>query len=86
MNDSVFFLKDYGSVKIILKDILDMKEIARNKLSKLTGLSYNTINRYYKNAPITSVDLDILAKICFVLNCEISDLLKYEHHETQQDN
>jgi len=78
MDNSIFNLKDYGRVTITLKDVMDSKGITRNKLANLTGLVYNSINRYYQSAPITSVDLDILAKICYVLECGIGDVLKYE--------
>jgi putative transcriptional regulator len=78
MDNGIFYLKDYGKVTITLKEIMNRKGMTRNKLASLTGLVFNTINRYYQPAPITSVDLDILAKICFILGCEIGDLLKYE--------
>jgi len=39
--------------------------------------------RYYQNAPISSVDLDVLAKMCFVLNCDIGDVLRYERPENE---
>ena len=78
MRDGIFLQKEYGRVIITLKDALESQSMTRNNLAKLTGLGYNTIDRYYKNGPTTSVDLDILARICFVLNCQISDLLKYE--------
>ena len=41
------------------------KNISRNKLSVLTGATYNVINRYY-NSDINRVDLDVLARICYV--------------------
>ena len=78
MDNSVFDIKEYGFVTITLKDVMDKKGVTRNRLSKLTGLVYNSINRYYQAAPITSVDLDILSKMCFVLDCEIGDILRYE--------
>ena len=81
MSDGIFALKEYGRVVITLKDIMDEQGMTRNRLSTLTGLVYNSVNRYYQNAPITSVDLDVLAKICFVMNCEISDVLRYERPE-----
>ncbi|MDR0490664.1 MAG: helix-turn-helix transcriptional regulator [Oscillospiraceae bacterium] len=81
MNDGIFVLKKYGRVVITLKDVMDRQGMARNRLASLTGLVYNSVNRYYQNAPISSVDLDVLAKICFVLNCEIADVLKYERPE-----
>jgi len=78
MENSIFNRKDYGRISITLKDVMENKGMTRNKLANLTGLVYNSINRYYQSAPITSVDLDILAKICFVLDCEVSDILRYE--------
>jgi len=77
-NNSIYDFKDYGKVIITLKDVMDNKGMTRNKLANLTGLVYNTINRYYQSAPITSVDLDVVAKICYVLDCGIEDILRYE--------
>ena len=82
MNESIFVLKEYGRVVITLKDIMERQGMTRNRLASLTGLVYNSVNRYYQNAPISSVDLDVLAKICFVLNCDIADVLRYERPET----
>jgi DNA-binding Xre family transcriptional regulator len=53
------------------------KHISIYKLSKLTGLKYEVIVRYYSNN-ITKYDSYVLAKLCFVLECSINDLLKYE--------
>jgi len=78
MDKGIFNLKEYGRVVITLKNVMERKGITRNKLATLTGLVYNSVNRYYQSAPITSVDLDILAKFCFVLECEIKDILMYE--------
>ena len=77
MNNSIFNPKEYGRVVITVKETMEKKEITRNKLSKLAGIGYNTVNRYYKNE-LENVDLDILAKLCFVLECDIKDVLKYE--------
>ena len=75
--NSVYFLKDYGKVSLTLKEFMKEKHITRNKLSSQTGSNYNVIDRYYKNN-ISKVDLDVLARICFVLNCNISDIITYE--------
>ncbi|MCL1822494.1 MAG: helix-turn-helix transcriptional regulator [Prolixibacteraceae bacterium] len=83
MNDGIFALKEYGRVVITLKDVMDKQGMTRNRLSTLTGLVYNSVNRYYQNAPISSVDLDVLAKMCFVLNCDIGDVLRYERPESE---
>lgn len=81
MENGIFVLKDYGRVVITLKDVMDNRGMTRNRLATLTGLVYNSVNRYYQNAPIASVDLDVLAKLCFVLECDVSDVLRYERPE-----
>lgn len=77
MENGIFVLRNYGKIKIDIKTIMDKKNITRNKLSVLTGATYNVINRYYNN-DISRVDLDVLARICYVLECNVSDVLKYE--------
>lgn len=77
MENGIFVLRNYGKIKIDIKTIMDRKKITRNKLSVLTGATYNVINRYYKN-DISRVDLDVLARICYVLECNVSDVLEYE--------
>lgn len=73
----IFTIKEYGHIDVKLSEVLHKKGISRNKLAKLVGAKYDVINRYYKNKDIIKVDIDLLAKICCVLNCDISDLLEY---------
>ena len=42
------------------------------------GVKYDVIDRYYKGQDIALVDLDFLAKVCYVLDCKVEDLLQYE--------
>ena len=77
MENGIFLLRNYGKIKINIKTIMDVKNITRNRLSVLTGATYNVINRYYNN-DISRVDLDVLARICYVLECNVSDVLEYE--------
>ena len=61
--------------------ILENKGISRNKLSIMLAVGYNLVNRYYKNSVIR-VDIDIIARICYVLNCDITDILKYKNNSS----
>ena len=70
-------LKDYGKVEIKLSSIMDNKNISIYKMSRLTDLKYSTIKSYYSNSPISRVDLDVLSKMCYVLNCGVEDILSY---------
>ena len=76
MNNLVYVLEDFGKIDIKLKDLLEKKGISRNKLCNMMGSNYDLITRYYNNR-VTRVDLEIIAKICFVLDCNITDILEY---------
>ena len=44
----------------------------------LTGTKYKVIDCHCKRISIEMMDLDFLEKVCFVLDCEVLDLLKYQ--------
>ena len=68
---------EYGHVRVKLADILNNRGITRNYLRTLTGIKYEVIDRYYKADSVEMVDLDFIAKVCFVLDCKVQDLLEY---------
>ena len=72
---------EYGHVIVTLSKVMDARKITRNRLRTLTGIKYDVIDRYYKG----QVDLDFLAKICYVLDCRVEDLLHYEQPEQKMD-
>ncbi len=76
MNNLVYVLEDFGHIDIKLKKLLDEKGISRNKLCNMMGCNYDLITRYYNNK-VSRIDLEIIAKICFVLNCNINDVIEY---------
>lgn len=72
-------LKNYGKVEIKLRSIMDNQNISIYQMSKLTSLKHSTVKSYYNNCPITRVDLDVLSKFCYVLDCKIEDILEYKY-------
>ena len=64
-------------IRVKLAEVLDSRGITRNRLATLTGAKYAIIDRYYKAEQIEMVDLNLFAKICYVLDCKIEDLLEY---------
>lgn len=69
---------EYGCVRVKLAEVLNRRGITRNRLRTLTGVKYEVIDRYYRASQVERVDLDFMAKVCYVLNCKIEDLLEYE--------
>ena len=43
----------------------------------MIATNYDLVNRYYNNK-VVRIDLDLIARMCYVLDCDINDLIKYE--------
>lgn len=65
------------SIKLILDEKLTKINMSRYELSKCTGIRYPIIDKYYKNK-VVRYDSYILNKICNCLNCDISDIIKFD--------
>jgi len=74
---------EYGHIRVKLAEVLNARGITRNRLKNLTGAKYDVITRYYNGKEIERADLDFLARVCFVLDCKIEDLLEYEKPENK---
>ena len=68
-------MKDFGKVDVVLNDYLKKHKISRSSLTRKTELQYSQILRYCRN-DVQKMDLEILANLCTVLDCNIEDLLK----------
>lgn len=69
-------MKQYGTIRVKLKELLDNSGISRTKLCQWAELQPTQLNRYY-NDTVTRLDIDVLARICSVLNCKIEDLIEF---------
>ena len=48
-----------------------------SRLATMVAMNYDLVNRYYNNK-VTRVDLDVIARFCYVLNCELDEILTYK--------
>lgn len=69
-------LKDYGRVELKLKEIMDSRKITRNSLARSINTRFEVVDKWY-NGDVEKLDLDILARICFALDCNVSDVVLY---------
>lgn len=76
--NAVFTLQDYGRVRVHVDEMRVSCGLSKNRLVILTGVSYNVVKRYCQPEVGGMVDLDFLAKACYVLGCGIGDLLTLE--------
>jgi|InofroStandDraft_1065614.scaffolds.fasta_scaffold170013_2 putative transcriptional regulator len=76
MGREVFMLERYGTVKINLAKLIEKSGMSKNKLSHRAEMQRTQINHYCNNE-VTRLDIDVLARLCTVLECEIGDLLEF---------
>lgn len=76
MNKELYSLKNYGHIKIQLKERMDEMNITRNALARAINTRFEVIDKWY-NGHVEKIDSDILARICFVLDCTPGDLIQY---------
>lgn len=69
-------MERYGTIKINLAQLIEGKGISKNKLSQRAEMQRTQLNHYCNNT-ITRLDIDVLARLCTVLECEIGDLLEF---------
>lgn len=68
---------DYGSFEILLSDYLKENNISKNWLAEKANLQRTQLNSYCNNK-IKRPDFDVLSRICFSLQCDLSDILRYK--------
>lgn len=67
---------DYGHIDIVLAEYLQKKQVSKNKLAEKANLQRTQLNAYCKN-DIKRPDLDVLARICHALECDLTDIIRY---------
>lgn len=67
---------DYGHFEIKLEECLVEKGVSKNILAEKANLQRTQLNNYCKNN-IKRPDFDVLARICYTLDCELADIVSY---------
>lgn len=80
MEKTLFASQSYGHIALRLKDIMDARGINRNELARSINVRFEVIDRWYRGE-VEKLDLDILARLCYVLDCPVEALLQYREAE-----
>ena len=73
---AVLVRANYGRVELRLKEVMDERGISRNQLAKLIDARFEVVGKWYKGE-VEKMELDILARICYALDCTTEDLIRY---------
>ena len=73
---SVVNLTSYGNVSIHLKELMEDRGITRYRLAKLADTRFEVVEKWCSGT-VERIDSDLLARFCYILNCEITDIIQY---------
>lgn len=76
LKKSIMTEVEYGEVVIKLDEILNKRNISTYELSTNSNIRFQTIQNLRDNKS-TRIDLNVLAKICYTLGCNVEDIIEY---------
>jgi putative transcriptional regulator len=65
-----------GSMRIKVDDMLKKNSISRSALARHIGADYRVVTRLC-SGNAERVDLDLLTRICYALECDLPDIMEY---------
>ncbi len=71
MNDS-----EFGTIKLYLKERMEEQNLSLSKLSFRAEMQRTQLKHYY-DGDIQRLDMAVLSRLCYALNCDLHDLLEY---------
>ncbi len=75
--------QEWGKIDLHLDEYMKNHKISRSSLSRNAQIHYNQLLKYCKNE-MQKIDLNLLARICKTINCEIGDIITYTPPETKK--
>lgn len=76
MSREIYTLNQYGHIELKLKEVMDSRGISRNALARAVNTRFEVIDKWYQGH-VEKIDADILARICYVLECSPEDIIQY---------
>ena len=67
---------EFGTIKIHLKELMESRNISINKLSFRAEMQMTQLKKYYRNE-VQRLDIAVLTRLCYALDCDLHDLIEY---------
>jgi len=74
---SVINISSYGNISIHLKEMIEARGITRYRLAKLADTRFEVVEKWCAGT-VERIDSDVLARFCYILNCDITDIVRYD--------
>ena len=75
---SVMNIGSYGKISVHLKEIIEERGITRYRLAKLADTRFEVVEKWCSGT-VERIDSDVLARFCYILECEVTDIIKYDY-------
>lgn len=82
--NSILHACEYGSICLHLREVMDQRGINRNQVAKSIGSRFEVVDNWY-HGDMEKLDMDVLARLCFVLDCRVEDLLEYRKNAEESE-
>lgn len=76
-------MRDYGSLHFRIEEILRERKISKTKICRELEIARPNFNRYCRDE-FQRIDAQLLCKLCYYLECEITDVLVYERPDLKK--
>jgi len=71
---------NYGQIILKLDKILKERNITTYELSNSANIRFQTVKALREDTA-TRIDFNVLAKICYALNCKVQDIIEYKENK-----
>lgn len=67
---------EFDTIRLHLKELMKDRNISINKLSFRAGMQRTQLKKYCRNE-VQRLDIAVLSRLCYALDCDLNDLLEY---------
>lgn len=67
---------DFGQVRLHIEEMITEKGFSKNKFAQKAEMQRTQLNKYC-SGEIVLLDINVLGRICTVLECDIGDILEF---------
>ena len=77
MERKIVSVRNYGRVVLHLRERMEEQGLNRNEVADAVNTRFEVIDKWY-SGDVSRLDMDVLARLCYVLDCGTEDLITYE--------
>lgn len=67
---------EFGKINLKLDEVMEKQNFSINKLAFRSEMQRTQLKAYRDNE-VQRVDLSVLARLCYALDCDLHDLIEY---------